>query len=94
MFGNIRGKVKTWLTAGAGTIAAVLIAGLLGAFGALPEPPVQEFPKGIAIEAGQWEIMPVRAYGGHERVYDLPLKEGMRPLLQEITSRSSKSAAL
>jgi hypothetical protein len=55
MFGNIRGKVKTWLTAGAGTIAAVLIAGLLGAFGALPEPPVQEFPKGIAIDAGQWK---------------------------------------
>jgi hypothetical protein len=39
------------------------------------------------------EIMPVRAYVGHERVYDLPLKEGMKAVLLEVdmTNRTAES---
>lgn len=93
MFGAVRGKVKTWLTAGAGTIAAVLIAGLMGAFGALPKPPVPEFPEGQPIETGQWQILPLRAYVSEERIRKLPLKEGRKALVLEVelTNRTAES---
>ena len=44
MFGAIRGRLKVWLSVGIGTIGAVLVAGLLGAFGALPRPPSPRLP--------------------------------------------------
>ena len=93
MFGIVRGKAKTWLTAGAGTIAAVLIAGLLGAFEVLPQPPVPEFPAGRPIEAGQWKILPLRAYVSEERFHKLPMKEDRKALLLEVelTNRTAES---
>ena len=53
MFGAIRGRLKVWLSMGMGTVAAVLVAGLLGAFGALPKPPSPVLRAGSPIETGQ-----------------------------------------
>ena len=58
MFDAIRNKLKVWFTVGVGTVAAVLVAGLLGAFGALPKPPVPVLPAGSPIETGQWLVAP------------------------------------
>jgi hypothetical protein len=93
MFGGVRGRVRAWLTAGAGTIAAILIAGLFGAFGALPNPPVPEFPTDSPIEAGQWTILPVRAYVSEQRVYELPLNQDQKALVVEVdmTNRTAES---
>ncbi len=58
----VEAAIRTWVTAGAGTIAALLVAGLFGAFAALPKPPVPALSTDEPIEAGQWWVMPARAY--------------------------------
>jgi hypothetical protein len=93
MIGNLSGRVKTWLTAGAGTVVAVSIAGLLGAFGALPKPAAPEFPADRSIEVGQWLIQPVRAYASEGRPYGMPLKKDQKALVLEVdmTNRTAES---
>lgn len=93
MFSGIRGKTKTWLTAGAGTIAAVSIAGLLGAFGALPNPPIPESVVGSPIETGQWRAVPLKAYVAGKDLYP-PLKDGQKALVLEVemTNRTHESS--
>jgi hypothetical protein len=94
MFGAMRGKVKTWFTVGAGTVAAVLVAGLLGAFGALPAPETPVLSSEGAIETGQWVVRPLRAYAETERVYQLPVKQDQQALVLEVemTNRTAESA--
>lgn len=93
MFSNIRGRTKTWLTAGAGTIAAASIAGLLGAFGALPDSPLPKLTAGSAIETGQWRAVPLRAYVAGKDVYP-SLKDGQKALVLEVemTNRTHESS--
>jgi hypothetical protein len=87
MFGA---TVKTWITAGAGTIAAIVVAGLLGAFAALPKPPVPQLPADAPIEAGQWRILPVRAFvvadnvDSSDDIYGIPLKPRQKALVVEV----------
>jgi hypothetical protein len=94
MFGAIRGKVKTWFTVGAGTLAAVTVAGLLGAFGALPQPETPVLARDSQIETGQWLVRPLRAYVGTDRVYNLPVKQDQQALVLEVemTNRTAGSA--
>jgi hypothetical protein len=93
MFGTLRGKLKGWVTAGAGTIAAILVAGLLGAFGALPKPEIQHFAPDAAIETGQWLIKPLRLHVGEERVYGMPIKPDQKAVILEVelTNRTAES---
>lgn len=93
MFGTLGGKLKTWITAGAGTIAAILVAGLLGAFGALPKPEIQHFAPDATIETGQWLIKPLRLHVGEERVYGLPVKSDEKAVILEVelTNRTAES---
>ncbi len=93
MFGSIRGRAKTWRTAGAGTFTAVLVAGLLGAFGAFPKPPTPEFTAGGPIETGQWRVVPLKTYVGGREVYPL-LKDGQQALVleAEMTNRTRESS--
>jgi hypothetical protein len=93
MFGTLRGKLKAWITAGAGTIAAILVAGLLGAFGALPKPEIQHFAPDTTIETGQWLIKPLRLHVGEERVYGLPVKPDEKAVILEVelTNRTAES---
>jgi hypothetical protein len=93
MFGTLRGKLKGWVTAGAGTIAAILVAGLLGAFGALPKPEMQHFAPDTTIETGQWLIKPLRLHVGEERVYGLPVKPDEKAVILEVelTNRTAES---
>ena len=94
MFDAIRKKLKVWFTVGVGTVAAVLVAGLLGAFGALPKPPVPLLPAGNPIETGQWLVAPRRAYVAGERIYDLPVKPDQQALVLEadMTNRTAESS--
>jgi hypothetical protein len=94
IFGEARSRLKTWLTAGAGTVAAIMVAGLLGAFGSLQKPPAV-FPAGRPIETGQWLATPLRAYIVADRIYGVPMKPGQKALVLEAelgnrTARSSK----
>jgi len=93
MFGSVRGKLKTWITAGAGTVAAILVAGLLGAFGALPKPGLPQFSPDTTIETGQWLIKPLRVYLGQERVYGIPVKPDEKAVILEVemTNRTAES---
>jgi len=93
MFGTLRGKLKAWITTGAGTIAAILVAGLLGAFGALPKAEIQQFSPDSTIETGQWLIKPLRTYVGEERVYGLPIKSDEKAVIFEVelTNRTAES---
>ncbi|TPL83290.1 hypothetical protein FJ950_18850 [Mesorhizobium sp. B2-3-14] len=93
MFKTARSKVQTWITAGAGTIAALFVAGLMGAFGALPAHGPPQLPPDAVIEAGRWRLQPVRAYVGHARVHGVPLKPGQKALVLEIdmTNRTAQS---
>ncbi|MBZ9684352.1 hypothetical protein LB524_14005 [Mesorhizobium sp. ESP6-5] len=84
MFKTARSKVQTWITAGAGTIAALFVAGLMGAFGALPAHDPPQLPPDAVIEAGRWRLQPVRAYVGHARVHGVPLKPGQKALVLEV----------
>jgi hypothetical protein len=88
------GRLKTWITAGAGSIAALLVAGLLGAFGALPKPPVPDLPADVAIDAGQWRVSPIRAYVSPKGVYGVPLKQDQKALVLEVdmTNRTAESS--
>ena len=94
MFDAIRNKLKVWFTVGVGTVAAVLVAGLLGAFGALPKPPVPLLPTGSPIETGQWLVAPQQAYVASERIYDLPVKPDQQALVLEadMTNRTAESS--
>ncbi|TPJ13413.1 hypothetical protein FJW04_21270 [Mesorhizobium sp. B2-7-3] len=93
MFKTARSNVQTWITAGAGTIAALFVAGLMGAFGALPAHGPPQLPPDAVIEAGRWRLQPVRAYVGHARVHGVPLKPGQKALVLEIdmTNRTAQS---
>ncbi|MBZ9906059.1 hypothetical protein LB557_08620 [Mesorhizobium sp. BR115XR7A] len=93
MFKTARSKVQTWITAGAGTIAALFVAGLMGAFGALPAHGPPQLPPDAVIEAGRWRLQPVRAYVGHARVHGVPLKPGQKALVLEVdmTNRTAQS---
>ncbi|TPK11530.1 hypothetical protein [Mesorhizobium sp. B2-5-7] len=93
MFKTARSKVQTWITAGAGTIAALFVAGLMGAFGALPAHDPPQLPPDAVIEAGRWRLQPVRAYVGHARVHGVPLKPGQKALVLEVdmTNRTAQS---
>ena len=94
MFDAIRKKLKVWFTVGVGTIAAVLVAGLLGAFGALPKPPAPLLLAGSPIETGQWRVTPQQAYVAGERIYDLPVKPDQQALVLEVdmTNRTAESS--
>jgi hypothetical protein len=89
----LRTTLKSWITAGAGTAAALTIAGFFGAFAALPSPPVPDLPTGEAIEAGQWRVLPVRAYVGTDHPYGVPLKPEQKALVLEVdlTNRTAES---
>jgi len=93
MLGSARAKLRTWITAGAGTIAAVLIAGLLGAFGSL-EKPLALFEPGAAIETGQWIVRPLSAYVATKGIYGAPVKSGEKALVIEVelTNRTAQSS--
>ncbi|TPM28251.1 hypothetical protein [Mesorhizobium sp. B2-3-4] len=93
MFATARSKIQTWITAGAGTIAALFVAGLMGAFGALPAHAPPQLSPDAAIEAGRWRLQPVRAYVSHARVYGVALKPGQKALVLEVdmTNRTAQS---
>ncbi|TIX20314.1 hypothetical protein [Mesorhizobium sp.] len=93
MFKTARSRLQTWITAGAGTIAALFVAGLMGAFGALPAHAPPQLPPGAAIEAGRWRVQPVRAYVSRAKVYGVPLKPGQKALVLEVdlTNRTAQS---
>ncbi|OBQ73357.1 hypothetical protein [Mesorhizobium erdmanii] len=93
MFKTARSKVQTWITAGAGTIAALFVAGLMGAFGALPAHAPPQLPPGTAVDAGRWRVQPVRAYVSHARVHGVLLKPGQKALVLEadMTNRTAQS---
>ena len=90
MFGTAS---RTSVTAGAGTIAALLVAGLLGAFVALPKPAVPDLPADQPIEAGQWWVTPVRAYRVAGDVYGVPLRPGQQAVVLEadLINRTAQS---
>ena len=94
MFGAIRGRLKVWLSVGIGTIGAVLVAGLLGAFGALPRPPSPVFPAGNPVVTGQWVVVPLRAFIASGRIHDLPVKSDQQALVLEadMTNRTAESS--
>jgi hypothetical protein len=89
----IRTTLKAWLAAGAGTAAAILVAGLLGAFAALPAPPVPDLPADQPIDAGQWRVLPIRAYFSANGPYGAPLKPEQQALVLEVgmTNRTAES---
>jgi hypothetical protein len=93
MFGNARVRLRTWLTAGAGTVAAVVLAGLLGAFGALHAPP-PPLAAGEPVETGQWLVKVERAYVAARGVYGAPVRQGFRALVLEVemTNRTGQSS--
>ncbi|MBZ9871443.1 hypothetical protein LB542_11315 [Mesorhizobium sp. BR1-1-9] len=93
MFKTARSRIQAWMTAGAGTIAALLAAGLMGAFGALPAHPPPQLPSDAAVDAGRWRIKPVRAYVSHAEIHGVPLKPGQKALVLEadMTNRTAES---
>src|SRR5438445_5172766 len=93
MFGTARSRLQTWITAGAGTIAALFVAGLMGAFGALPAHAPPQLPLDTAIDAGRWRIRPVRAYISQAKTYGVLLKSGQKALVLEVdmTNRTAQS---
>ncbi|MER8633822.1 hypothetical protein NKH55_29355 [Mesorhizobium opportunistum] len=93
MLKTARSRVQTWITAGAGTIAALFVAGLMGAFGALPAHAPPQLPPDTAIDAGRWRVQPVRAYVSHARVHGVVLKPGQKALVLEadLTNRTAQS---
>ncbi|CAN7430505.1 hypothetical protein [Mesorhizobium sp. LjRoot246] len=93
MFKTARSRLQTWITAGAGTIAALFVAGLMGAFGALPAHAPPQLPPDAAIDAGRWRVQPVRAYVSRAKVYGVPLKPGQKALVLEadLTNRTAQS---
>ena len=93
MFKTARSKFQTWITAGAGTIAALLVAGLMGAFGALPAHAPPQLPSDAAIDAGRWRVQPVRAYVSRAKIYGVALKPGQKALVLEadLTNRTAQS---
>ncbi|MER9328751.1 hypothetical protein [Mesorhizobium sp. M0488] len=93
MFETARSRVQTWITAGAGSIAALFVAGLMGAFGALPAHAPPQLPLDVAVDAGRWRIKPIRAYVSHADVHGVPLKPGQKALVLEadLTNRTAQS---
>ncbi len=93
MFGNARIRLRTWLTAGAGTVVAVVLAGLLGAFGAL-QTPLPPLAAGEPVETGQWLVKAERAYVAARGVYGAPVRQGFRALVLEVelTNRTGQSS--
>lgn len=93
MFKTARSRVQTWITAGAGSVAALFVAGLMGAFGALPAHAPPQLPLDAAVDAGRWRIKPIRAYVSHADVHGVPLKPGQKALVLEadLTNRTAQS---
>lgn len=71
-------------TAGFGTALAAAVAGFLGAFSAAPQQEPIVFPNNQAIEAGQWEIRPIRAYVAERPVLGLSPMSGQSMMVLEV----------
>lgn len=93
MFGSARSKLKAWIVGGIGTIAALAVGGVLGAFDAIQKPAVVLEP-GQPVETGPWVVRPLRAYTVDKGVYGLPLKAGEKALVfeAEMTNRTAVSS--
>src|SRR5690606_12884197 len=93
MFASMRSRVRAWITIGAGTVAAILAANLLGAFGALPAPAVPASAAGRAIATVPWRIIPSRAFGTDPPAYNAPAFDWQKILVLkvELTSRTGAS---
>ncbi|WP_192385249.1 hypothetical protein [Mesorhizobium silamurunense] len=93
MLENAGSRLKAWLAAGIGTVAAIAVAGVMGAFGARQEPLPVLVPAG-RIETAQWLLRPLKAYSAEgENLYGVPLKPGAKALVLELemTNRTAKS---
>ncbi|HYG43228.1 MAG TPA: hypothetical protein VEA17_09940 [Bordetella sp.] len=78
------GKMKTRLAAGIGSTVALGAATLYSIFGAGPPAPVVQYAAGSQIDAGQWQVVPRRAWVSRQKVYDVPLKPGQQALVLEV----------
>jgi len=78
------GKFRARLAAGIGSTIAVCAATVYGILGAAPLPAVTGYTAGSRIEAGQWLVIPRRAWVSEEKkVLGVRLQEGERALVVE-----------
>ena len=78
------GKLRARLAAGIGSTIAVCAATVYGILGAAPLPAVTGYTAGSRIEAGQWLVIPRRAWVSEEKkVLGVRLQEGERALVVE-----------
>ncbi|MEK1890419.1 MAG: hypothetical protein AAAB35_23225 [Phyllobacterium sp.] len=88
-------KAIAWLTAGLGTVAALAVAIILGAFEATPDQQYPQYPNNETVDAGQWRIKPLSARITSKRAFGVSPKDGQRGVIFEaeltnLTARSSK----
>ncbi|RZS81434.1 hypothetical protein [Pigmentiphaga kullae] len=78
------GKLRARLATGIGSTIAVCAATVYGILGAAPPPAATEYTAGSQIEAGQWQVIPRRAWVSEEKkVLGVRLQEGERALVVE-----------
>ncbi|MGH6858879.1 MAG: hypothetical protein ACRECY_01405 [Phyllobacterium sp.] len=80
----IRSRAAAWLTAGIGTFAALALAFVLGAFEAMPKGALPQITAGQSIEAGKWQITPLKAWITDSKIHGLTPKEGQKALVVEV----------
>jgi len=79
------GKVKTRLLAGIGSILAACSAAVYGLYVKVsPPPPLARYEAGSPIEAGQWQVVPRRAWVSRDKVYGVSPGPGQQMLVVEV----------
>ncbi|WP_028352971.1 hypothetical protein [Bordetella petrii] len=88
------GKLKTRLATGIGSTVAVCTAALYTLLSGGPPPAVAQYQAGTPIEAGQWQVVPQRAWVSRDKkVHGVRLDDGEQALVLEadLSNRTSAS---
>lgn len=91
---SVFARLKTRVALTAGSAAALATAVLYGAVDALSPQPIADFAAGESIVAGQWRVMPKRAWLSPAQVYDVRMDEERWALVLEadLTNRTASSS--
>ncbi|MBA8877431.1 hypothetical protein [Phyllobacterium myrsinacearum] len=81
---NLSSKALAWITAGIGTFAALVVAVALGVSEARSPNEIPIIKAGQSLDAGRWQVKPLKAWVTDQKIYGLTPKEDQKALILEV----------
>ncbi len=93
---NLSSKALAWITAGIGGFAAIAVAVALGVSEARSPNEIPKLSPGQSLDAGRWQIKPLKVWATDQKIYGLTPKPDQKALVFEVelmnlTAQSDRS---